>query len=145
LVLIAPTSPLECQLSDKRTYTVGKLSQAIAGERNIPLSAVTSGNGFVFVSGLPPVNWETGELVRGDIRVQTRQCLENVKAALNVAGTSLDKVLKVTIYAANCAYFADINAIYAEYFSHEPPARTFCTVGSWPWEFDIEIEAVALA
>lgn len=132
-------------MSEKRVYTVGKLSEAIATQRNIPLSAVTSGNGFVFVSGLPPVDWKTGELVRGDILVQTRQCLENVKAALEAAGTSLDKVLKVTIYAVNCAYFADINAIYAEYFSQKPPARTFCTVGAWPWEFDIEIEAVALA
>lgn len=132
-------------MSGKKTFVVGKLSDAIAVKRKIPLSAVTAGNGFVFVSGLPPVNWETGELVRGDILVQTRQCLENVKAALETAGSSLDKVLKVTIYAVNCAYFADINAIYAEYFAHEPPARTFCTVGAWPWEFDIEIEAVALA
>jgi len=132
-------------MTEKRVYTVGKLSSAIAQERSIPLSAVTSGNGFVFVSGLPPVDWRTGELVRGDILVQTRQCLQNVEAALETAGSSLDKVLKVTIYAVNCAYFKDINAIYAEYFAHEPPARTFCTVGAWPWEFDIEIEAVALA
>lgn len=131
--------------TEKQVYSVGKLSEAIAGKRSIPLSAVTSGNGFVFVSGLPPVDWQTGELVRGDILVQTRQCLENVKAALEAAGTSMDKVLKVTILAVNCAYFADINAIYAEYFKDRPPARTFCTVGAWPWEFDIEIEAVALA
>jgi reactive intermediate/imine deaminase len=131
-------------MKGKQTYVVGKLSGAIAGERKIPLSAVTSGNGFVFVSGLPPVNHVTGELVRGDILVQTRQCLENVKAALEVAGSSMEQVLKVTIYAVNCAYFKDINAIYAEYFPVDPPARTFCTVGAWPWEFDIEIEAVAL-
>jgi 2-iminobutanoate/2-iminopropanoate deaminase len=131
-------------MKGKKTYVVGKLSGAIAGMRKIPLSAVTSGNGFVFVSGLPPVNHVTGELVRGDIAVQTRQCLENVKAALEVAGSSMEQVLKVTIYAVNCAYFAEINAIYAEYFPDEPPARTFCTVGSWPWEFDIEMEAIAL-
>lgn len=131
-------------MKGKQTYVVGKLSGAIAGQRKIPLSAVTSGNGFVFVSGLPPVNHVTGELVRGDIAVQTRQCLENVKAALEVAGSSMDQVLKVTIYAVNCAYFAEINAIYAEYFPENPPARTFCTVGSWPWEFDIEMEAIAL-
>lgn len=127
----------------KKTYRVGKLSDAIEA-RKIPLSAVTSGNGFVFVSGLPPVDHKTGELVRGDIHVQTRQCLENVKAALEVAGSSMDKVLKTTIYAVNCAYFAEINQIYAEYFPREQPARTFCTVGAWPWEFDIEIEAIAL-
>ena len=109
---------------EKKTYVVGKLSRAIACQLKI-LSAVTSGNGFVFVSGLPPVNHVTGELVRGDILVQTRQCLENVKAALEVAGSSLDKVLKVTIYAVNCAYFNDINAIYAEYFPRiRPPGRS---------------------
>ena len=131
---------------NKKTYRVGKLSDAIDA-RKIPLSAVTSGGGLVFVSGLPPVDHQTGELVRGDILVQTRQCMENVKAALEAAGSSMDKVLKTTIYAVNCAYFSDINAIYAEYFPDEShrPARTFCTVGAWPWEFDIEIEAIALA
>jgi 2-iminobutanoate/2-iminopropanoate deaminase len=128
----------------KKTYGCGKLSDAIAA-RKIPLSAATSGNGFVFVSGLPPVDWKTGELVRGDILVQTRQVLENVKRALEEAGSSLDKVLKTTVYITNSAYFNDVNRIYAEYFPHEPPARTFATIASWPWEFDIEIEAIALA
>jgi 2-iminobutanoate/2-iminopropanoate deaminase len=124
--------------------TVGKLTEAIA-KRKIPLNAATKANGFVFVSGLPPVNWQTGELVRGDIEKQTRQCLENVKATLEAAGSSLEKVCKTTIYAVNCAYFNEINAIYAEYFPDNQPARTFATVGAWPWEFDIEIEAIALA
>lgn len=128
----------------KEIITVGKLTEAIA-KRNIPLNAATKGGGMVYVSGLPPVDWQTGELVRGDIHVQTRQCLENVKATLEAAGSSMDKVLKTTIYAVNCAYFDEINAIYAEYFPTEQPARTFATVGAWPWEFDIEIEAVALA
>jgi 2-iminobutanoate/2-iminopropanoate deaminase len=129
---------------EKKVHGCGKLSDAIAA-RKIPLSAATSGNGFVFVSGLPPVDWKTGELVRGDVLVQTRQSLENVKRALEEAGTSMDKVLKTTIYIANAAWFNEVNRIYAEYFPHNPPARTFVTVGSWPWEFDIEIEAIALA
>jgi 2-iminobutanoate/2-iminopropanoate deaminase len=128
----------------KQIVRVGKLTEAIEA-RKIPLSAATTGGGLVFVSGLPPVDWKTGELVRGDIHVQTRQCLENVKATLEAAGSSMEKVLKTTIYAVNCAYFNDINAIYAEYFPRDQPARTFATVGAWPWEFDIEIEAIALA
>ena len=128
----------------KECIRVGKLSDAIEAKK-IPLSAATKGGGLVFVSGLPPVDWRSGTLVRGDILVQTRQCLENVRAALEAAGSSMDKVLKTTIYAANCAYFDDINEIYAEYFPKDPPARTFATVGAWPWEFDIEIEAIALA
>jgi reactive intermediate/imine deaminase len=100
---------------------------------------------LVFVSGLPPFYLVTGELIRGDIRVQTRQCLENLKAALEVAGSSLEKTLKVTILISNCAYWDDVNAVYAEYFASEPPARTFVTVGSWAQPFDIEMEAIALA
>lgn len=123
---------------------VGELTKAIAA-RKIPLNAATKANGFVFVSGLPPVDLKTGKLVRGDIETQTRQSLENVKATLEAAGSSMDKVVKTTIFAVNCAYFNDINDIYAEYFPENQPARTFVTVGAWPWEFDIEIEAIALA
>jgi 2-iminobutanoate/2-iminopropanoate deaminase len=128
----------------KETFQLGKISEAINAKR-APISAVTKGGGLVFVSGLPPFDLDTGQLVRGDIAVQTRQCLENLKAALEVAGSSLDKVLKVTVLASNCAYWSEINDIYGRYFSHEPPARTFVTVGSWAQPFDIEMEAVALA
>lgn len=128
----------------KEVVKVGKISEAIAS-RGVPLSAVTKGGGLVFVAGLPPLDRHTGELVRGDILVQTRHCLENVKAALEAAGSSLDKALKVTIYITNCAYFEDVNKVYAEYFNHAPPVRTFVNVGAWAWPFDIEIEAIALA
>lgn len=128
----------------KETFHLGKISDVINAAK-APISAVTKGGGLVFVSGLPPFDLDTGQLVRGDIRVQTRQCLENLKAALEVAGSSLDKVLKVTVLVSNCAYWDDINAIYTKYFMHEPPARTFITVGSWAQPFDIEMEAVALS
>jgi reactive intermediate/imine deaminase len=129
---------------DKEIVRVGKISEAIEA-RKVPLSAVTKGAGLVFVAGLPPLDRTTGELVRGDILVQARHCLENVKAALEAAGSSLDKALKVTVYITNSAYFEDVNRIYGEYFKKDPPARTFVNVGAWPWPFDIEIEAVALA
>jgi 2-iminobutanoate/2-iminopropanoate deaminase len=128
----------------KETFHLGKISDVINASK-APISAVTKGGGLVFVSGLPPFDLDTGQLVRGDIRVQTRQCLENLKAALEVAGSSLEKVLKVTVLVSNCAYWDDINVIYAQYFVQEPPARTFVTVGSWAQPFDIEMEAVALA
>ena len=128
----------------KETFHLGKISDVINASK-APISAVTKGGGLVFVSGLPPFDLHTGQLVRGDIRVQTHHCLENLKAALEVAGSSLDKVLKVTVLVSNCAYWDDINAIYSQYFMHEPPARTFVTVGSWAQPFDIEMEAVALS
>ena len=129
---------------DKEIVKVSPISDMLA-KNKVPLSPAVKANGFVFVSGLPPVDRKTGELVKGDISAQTELSLENVKAALEAAGSSLDKVVKVTVYIANSAYFPTVNAIYARYFPHDPPARTFVAVGSWPLEFDIEIECIALA
>ena len=76
---------------------------------------------------------------------QTRKVLDNLKFVLEASGSSLDKVVKTTVFCANSAYFGQINAIYREYFGDAPPARTFVTVGSWPSPFDIEIECIAIA
>jgi len=102
-------------------------------------------NGFVFVSGLPPIDLATGKIIRGDIEAQTDASLKAVKAALETAGSSLDRVVKALVYVSNAAYFPSINRVYARYFPDRPPARTFVAVGSWPLEFDIEIECIALA
>jgi len=114
-------------------------------QTGIPLSPAIRAGGFIFVSGTPPVDPRTGALVPGDIATQTESCLECLKVTLEAAGSSLDKVVKVTVYASNSAYYGTINRIYGRYFSKQPPARTFVTVGSWPMEFDIEIECIALA
>ncbi len=119
--------------------------QQMVDKGNVPLSLATKGAGLVFVSGLPPVDLETGQLIQGDIEAQTRASLNAVKAVLEGAGSSMEKVLKCTVFAVNAGQFDRVNAVYAEFFPSEPPARTFVTVGSWPWSFDIEIEAVALA
>lgn len=129
---------------DKQIVNVSPISEALA-KNKVPLSPAVKANGFVFVSGLPPFDRETGAMVKGGIEAQTQASLENVKAALEAAGSSLEKVVKVTIYVANAAWFPTVNAIYARYFPHDPPARTFVAVGSWPLEFDIEVECIALA
>ncbi len=110
----------------------------------VPLSAAVKANGFVFVSGMPPMNLETAELIQGDIETQTVAVMEALKQVLEQSGSSLDKVVKVTVFAANSGFFGRINAVYKRYFPTEPPARSFVTVGSWPLEFDVEIECVAV-
>lgn len=131
-------------MSEKQTFRVGKLSEKLDAAR-VPLSPVVKANGFVFVSGQPPLDAATGELIGGDIEAQTRASLDNVRLCLETAGSALDKVLKCNVYVTNIAYYDRVNAVYAEYFPTDPPARTFAAVASWPWEFDIEIECVALA
>ena len=128
---------------DKEIINVSPISEALA-KAKVPLSPAVKANGFVFVSGLPPFDRRTGEMVKGDIAAQTEASLENVKAALEAAGSSLDKVVKVTIYIANAAWFSRVNEVYARYFPKDPPARTFVAVGSWPLEFDIEVECIAV-
>ena len=133
---------MEKQIIDVPDFKQRKDDQ---GRPMTPLSLAVRAGDFVFVSGLPPMDPETGVLIEGDIKAQTRQSLENIKRVLTAAGSSLDKVVKVTIYCTNVAYFSMINEIYREYFAEDPPARSFVTVGSWPIPFDIEIECVALA
>jgi len=128
----------------KETVRVPVISDATE-RANVPLSAAVKAGGFVFVSGMPPIDAKTGRFVSGDIMKQTEACLANLEAALDAAGSSLEKVVKVTVYASNSAYYSRINEVYARYFPKDPPARTFVTVASWPMEFDIEIECTALA
>lgn len=116
-----------------------------SGRPLVPLSKAVKAGGFVFVAGMPPIDPATGSMVRGDIETQTRRVLENLKLVLAEAGSSLDQVVKTTVFCTNVAYFDVVNAIYRDYFRNDPPARTFVTVGSWPHLFDIEIECIAVA
>ena len=129
---------------DRTVVDVPVISEGIR-RAGVPLSPVIKANGFVFVSGLPPIDLKTGRLATGDIATQPELSLKAVKHALESAGSSMEKVCKVTIYAANAAHFGTINQVYARFFPAAPPSRSFVAVGSWPMEFDIEIECIALA
>lgn len=112
---------------------------------NVPIAPAIRANGFLFLSGAPPIDPDTGELVKGDVATQTDVIMRQIRATLTAAGSSFDKVVKVNIYCANSAYFRVINEIYVKYFGDHKPTRTFVTVASWPMEFDVEIECQALA
>jgi enamine deaminase RidA (YjgF/YER057c/UK114 family) len=127
----------------KAIVEVPVLSAAVRA-LGLPLSLVTKGAGLVFVSGTPPLDLLTGRLVKGDIEVQTEASLRAMKHCLEAAGSSLDRVLMVRIYAANSGFYSAINRVYARHFPENPPSRTFVPVASWPMEFDIEIECVAV-
>ena len=128
----------------KEVIEVPVLSEVIR-KIGVPRSLVTRANGFVFVSGTPPFDTKTGQLVRGDIEAQTEASLKAVKHCLESAGSALDRVVMARVYASNAGFYPTINKVYARYFPQNPPSRTFVPVGSWPMEFDIEIECVALA
>ncbi len=114
-------------------------------KEGIPLSAVVRAGGFVFVSGLPPVDRRTGKIPLVNVRQQTRMVLDNMTVCLKAAGSSMDKAVKCTVYITNAAYFDEVNAVYRKYFRRNPPARVFCNVGAWAQKFDIEIECIAIA
>jgi 2-iminobutanoate/2-iminopropanoate deaminase len=108
-----------------------------------PTSVVTRCGDTVYVSGLPPFEPVTGEVVDAPIERQTELVLEQMKLCLETAGSSLKNVLKCNVYCTSVEKFGVVNAIYARYFPQDPPARIFVNVPAWPGHFDIEIDCIA--
>lgn len=104
--------------------------------------AIHIGN-FVFASGQIPINPATGSLVEGNITVQTRQALNNVKAILAEAGLTMRNVVKTTVFMADMNDFAQMNAVYAEFFAEPYPARSAVAVKALPKGALVEIEVIA--
>jgi 2-iminobutanoate/2-iminopropanoate deaminase len=104
--------------------------------------AITAGN-LVFCSGQIPLTPD-GALIEGDVAAQTRQVLTNLQAVLTAAGSSLDQVVKTTVFLADMGDFAAMNAVYAEFFPANPPARSTVQVARLPRDARVEIEAIAI-
>jgi 2-iminobutanoate/2-iminopropanoate deaminase len=109
-----------------------------------PTSVLTRSGDTIYVSGLPPFDPATGEVVvAASIERQTELVLEQMKLCLESAGSSLAGVLKCNVYCTSVEHFATVNAVYARYFPSDPPARIFVCVPAWPGRFDIEIDCIA--
>ena len=108
-----------------------------------PYSQAMKAGDFVYVSGQLPMNPKTGEMVTGSIKDQTRQSLENAKAIIKEAGTTLENVVKTTVFLQNMNDFADMNEVYAEFFTNHKPARAAVEVAKLPLGADVEIQMVA--
>ena len=109
---------------------VGVYSQAIVA------------HGFVFVAGQGPINPQTNQLELGDIRSETRRVLENIKAILEAAGTSLKNAVRMGVFLADLNDFQAMNEVFREFFPVDPPART--TVGCMLPKIKVEIDSIAL-
>lgn len=125
-------------LSMKKEIKTEKAPKAIG-----PYSQAIEANGFVFASGQIAIDPSTGEINIGSIEEQTRLVLRNLKAVLEAAGTSLDNVVKCTVFLQDMNDFSKMNAVYGEFFKPPYPARAAVQVARLPKDVRIEIEAIA--
>ncbi len=123
---------------------VVRTEAAPAPFQGAPYSQAIKAGGFVFVSGQVALRPGDKELSGGDIGAQTEQVFANLKAILEAAGTSLDKLVKTTVFLQNFDDFAGMNEVYARHVGENPPARSTVEVAKLPSSALVEIEAVAL-
>lgn len=119
--------------TEKAPRAIGPYSQAVISQ------------GLVFVSGQIPLDPATGQMTEGDIAAQTERVLENLRAILEACGSSLERVVKTTVYLADLDDFPRMNEVYARYFPSAPPARATVEASRLPRGARVEIEAVAEA
>lgn len=108
-----------------------------------PYSQAVLVNGMLFTSGVIPIDPETNTLVDGDVTVQARQAIGNLKNLIEASGSSMDKVVKTTVFIKDMNDFGKINDIYKDFFTSDFPARSCVEVARLPKDVLIEIEAIA--
>ena len=127
---------MESIQTDRAPQAIGPYSQAIRVSGPIA--------GLIFASGQIPLDPSTMQIVDGDIRAQTERVLNNVKAVLEAAGSSLDLVVKTTVFLADMNDFSAMNDVYATFFSENKPARSTVQAARLPRDVRVEIEVIAL-
>ena len=120
------------------------ISTSDAPEAVGPYSQAIKANGFVFTAGQLGLDPATRKLVEGGVTSQARQALQNIEAILQSADSSLDRVVKVTVFLTDIGDFAPVNEVYSQFFSTDPPARSAFQVSALPLGGLVEIEAVAI-
>jgi 2-iminobutanoate/2-iminopropanoate deaminase len=123
---------IEPVATDRGPKAIGPYSQAIRA------------NGFVFLSGQIPIDPKTQQIVEGNASVQTERVLENLKGVVEAAGSSMQRVVKATVFLADMNDFAEVNEVYARYFVGHPPARSTVEVSKLPRNVRVEIDLIAL-
>jgi 2-iminobutanoate/2-iminopropanoate deaminase len=126
---------------------VGSLRRVVFTERAPrpigPYSQAVCVNGWLYVSGQIPLDPVTGEVVRGDFRVQVERVLENIRAIVEAAGGRLEDVVKVTVYLRDLSKLPVFNEVYSKYFPKDPPARSVVGASDLPRGVDLEVDVVA--
>ena len=109
-----------------------------------PYSQAIEAGDFIFCSGQIPLDPKTGQLVDGDISIQTKRILDNFEAVLGAVGTDLKNTVKLTVYLTDLGNFEALNKVLAETFTSEPPARAVVQVAALPKNASIEMDLIAL-
>ena len=122
----------------KKMISTSKAPAAIG-----PYSQAIQVGNLIYTSGQIPIDPATGQLVEGGIKEQTRQSLNNIQAILQEAGLTMASVVKTTVFMADMADFAEMNSVYAEFFTEPYPARSAVAVKTLPKNALVEIEVVA--
>lgn len=110
-----------------------------------PYSQAIKANGFIFISGQVAIDPPTQQVITGDVAAQTDRVLKNLSAILKASGSSLEKVVRSTVFLKNMGDFTAMNEVYGKYFSAAPPARSTVEVARLPKDVLVEIDVIALA
>jgi 2-iminobutanoate/2-iminopropanoate deaminase len=142
------TGKSACATCSEKNHQEDRVIETIATDRGPkaigPYSQAVRANGFVFLSGQIPLDPKTQQVVEGDATVQTERVLENLKAVVEAAGSSLQHVVKTTVFLADLNDFAAMNEVYSRYFVTHPPARSTVEVSKLPRNVRVEIDLIAL-